>query len=285
MKIALITPIWQRPDLTKIVLEDYRRQSKKYGFEIIVAGSEGDKSRKLCNDLHYIEVLNTPLSAKNNSLVKKAKELAVDGLVMMGSDDLVSDSFWELIYSYTGQEKEYIGLKECYFYDTSTRESYHFKGYARSIGAGRYFSKEVLDKAGWLLWDDSNKNYSMDSNQEDYLKSKNIKQKIINPEDVYLLDVKHSLNITNKKSILPLCDKPKINIMSKIDKKTSKKVEVLDEESENKRKSLKKAVKGIKDNKDYTIIGTGKILRLGEEKTVKGKEARMFIEKGLAVLK
>ena len=46
MNIALIISVYNRHDLEKIVLDNYRRQSKKFGFEIIVAGGEGDAPRR-----------------------------------------------------------------------------------------------------------------------------------------------------------------------------------------------------------------------------------------------
>src|SRR6056297_86817 len=98
MKVALVLAIYKRHDLEKIVLDNFRRQSKKFGFEIIVAGSEGETSKRLAKGCHYIEVENDPLSDKHNELIKKAKELDVDGVVLMGSDDIVNDEFWTWIY-------------------------------------------------------------------------------------------------------------------------------------------------------------------------------------------
>ena len=60
MKIGLAIGVYKRHDLEKIVIDNYKEQSKKYGFEIIIAGSEGAASKKLAKDCHYIEVENNP---------------------------------------------------------------------------------------------------------------------------------------------------------------------------------------------------------------------------------
>ena len=47
MKLALIIAIYDRNDLERITLSRFKDQSKKFGFEIIVAGSEGNISKAI----------------------------------------------------------------------------------------------------------------------------------------------------------------------------------------------------------------------------------------------
>lgn len=54
MNIALIIAVYKRHDLEKIVLDNYRKQSKKFGFDIIVAASEGNVSKRLARRFYTI---------------------------------------------------------------------------------------------------------------------------------------------------------------------------------------------------------------------------------------
>ena len=224
MKIALCIPVWKRHDLEKIVIRNFVSQSKKFGFEIIVAGSEGDLSKKLAKGCHYIEVENHPLSNKLNSLLAKANDLNVDGVVIMGSDDLVSDSYWSYIQTLRSDEDVYTGLKDIYFYSTSQKQLGHWKGYRngqQSAGAGRFYPKQVLDNVNWKLWDDGLFK-GLDTNASQKLSKLKVSERIISMEEAnaYLIDVKHTLSITNH-AILKNCEIIDTEIMAK---RVSKKV-------------------------------------------------------------
>jgi hypothetical protein len=108
MRLALVIAIYNRHDLESLVIERYKEQSKKYGFEIIIAGSEGEASQKIAKGCHYIEIKNYPVSVKHNALINKAKELDVDGVVLSGSDNIVNDNYWKFIYGLSNKENEII---------------------------------------------------------------------------------------------------------------------------------------------------------------------------------
>lgn len=281
MRLALVIAIWKRHDLERIVLDNFKSQSEKFGFEIIVAGSEGETSKELATGLHYIEVLNYPVSNKHNALLSKAKELKVDGVVLMGSDDIVNDGFWKHIYSLSPNEKEVVGFKDIYFYDNFDKKLGYWKGYEsrnQTIGAGRFFSKEVLDKMGWKLWD-KHLNSGLDSNCSLRLKSKLIKEKSIKMSDVgaFIVDIKHTRNIT-KSSILLNCELVNTSIMAKkVGAKATKEVNELSNE----------AVKvTIDESKFYNITGTGKGALVNGKvyNAVNGKNVAMFVQRGFAIV-
>jgi hypothetical protein len=283
MKLALIIAIYKRHDLERIVLDNFNRQSEKFGFEIIIAGSEGEVSKELAKGCHYIEVENNPLSDKHNVMLQVAKNLNVDGVVLMGSDDLVSDSFWSNIYKFTPNETNVKGLIDLYFYSTKTQELGHFKGYknkTQSAGAGRFFSKYILDSMDWKLWD-SGLNSGLDTNCRQLLKAKGFEDSIYSMKEAkcVLIDVKNGLSITNE-AILNLCEKVDTKkIFSKINKQTIDKIKELQHfEPE---KML------LDFNKEYQIESTGVSKYLGVKGTIKtmlGESASIIINKGFGKL-
>ena len=79
--IAILLTIYQRHDLEEIVIDRLNEQKKKFGFEIIIIGSEGEKSKALAKGNHYIEVDNYPVSHKHQAGLDKARELNCEAYV------------------------------------------------------------------------------------------------------------------------------------------------------------------------------------------------------------
>jgi hypothetical protein len=158
-KILIITAVWQRHDLTKVVLDYYGRMaaSSDGRISLLAVGSEGEVSRKMCESRGwaYTEFKNRPLSHKWSALVKEARKMDFDFLVIAGSDDLLSRSLIEYYDRVYSADADYmLGLKDLYFYMMSSEESWHFHGYdvLKTIGAGRCLSRKVLDMCGWRPW-------------------------------------------------------------------------------------------------------------------------------------
>lgn len=195
---AIIVAIYDRPGLTKIVLDYYREKSKEYGFEIIVAGSEGNKSRRLAKGCHYVEVPNSPLTDKNNAMIQKAKELNVEGVILIGSDDLLSDNLLKF-YMKLPNKKTFLGTPSAYFYSIDKHELIKYHSQEQSIGAGRYFSRYVLEKAGWKLWQ-TPLDSRLDTDSLDYLAQCGIEESLFTVKDSMVLDIKYCSS-TRKKCI------------------------------------------------------------------------------------
>jgi len=280
MKIALVIAVYKRHDLTKIVLDNFRLQAKKYGFEIIIAGSEGNASKRLAKCCHYIEVDNDPLSDKHDAMITKAKELDVDGVVLMGSDDIVSDSYWDWVYSLDSNAKYLQGLKDIYFYSTKHKQLYYWAGYRNGkqiAGAGRFFSRFILDKMDWQLWD-SGLQKGLDTNCSSLLLKKGIKEKSVTMQEInaILVDVKHEYSITNL-AIVNNCEKVNNEIMaSKVRKTTTKKVEELEPKVE----VAPKKIYSANDKVRFKSNGKSKHLPFGSIHELDGLKANYFLNAG-----
>ncbi len=284
MKLALILTIYKRHDLEKLVIERFKEQSKKYGFEIIIAGSEGEVSQSLANGCNYIEIENNPVSRKHNATLEVAEHLEVDGVVLMGSDDFVNDEFWDFIYKQSPQEKCLVGFRDLYFYSTETKELGYYEGWgnnAQSIGAGRFFSRYVLDLMNWKLWSDD-KDKALDTDSGKRLQKKGVGNKNYKMSDVdaFILDVKHTRSITSN-SILGGCKQENIDIMAKkLNKQVAESIENLSNEVV-KQQEIKIEVQS---NGLVKIKGTGKFLDMpiDSEHEVTEEMAKILIGKGFA---
>jgi hypothetical protein len=282
MKLALIIAIYNRHELETIVIDNFKRQSEKFGFEIIIAGSEGEVSKELAKGLHYIEVPNFPISNKHNSMLVVAQHLQVDGVVLMGSDDFVSDSFWTNIYKFTPTETNVKGLSDLYFYSVESKKIGYFKGYkntTQSVGAGRFFSKFVLEKMDWKLWSDG-LNVGLDSDCSTRCKSQGIEDNLYSMKEskAVLIDVKCGISITNE-AIIDTCEiMDTKKVFSKIDKNTIDKINLLE--------VIKPEPLDLDFNKEYSIMSTGNRY-LGDKGTIHtmlGESALIIINKGFGKL-
>lgn len=274
MKIALIITLWKRHDLEKIVVSNFKNQSQKFGFEIICVGSEGDISKGIADGCHYIEAPNTPLSYKHQAGLNYAKDMGVDGVIVMGSDDIATDDYFKWVYS-LGDIDYLAGFKDFYFFKTIENNLYYFEGYpqrAQTMGAGRYYSKRILDLIDWNLWGNEARNKALDTQASNNLRAAGVKERLFTQKEIgcMVIDVKHTTNIT-KHSFLDNCTK--INFMAKKKKELPMaEIEAL----------VKVDLSQIDDSGTYqfTSNGTSKHMKAGDVYTVSGEMVKIFIEKG-----
>ena len=207
IKLAIVTGVWKRPDVFEYFAKGVKELEKLNNFKIttIVSGSEGDTSRKMVEayGFTYIEIPNIPLSTKMNAPLQIAKELKVDYVLCMGSDDIIHPDVLTEYLKYMRSDVDYIGVTDFYFYDTTSKRSAYWGGYrekyrlGHTCGAGRALSSSLLDKWNWTIWEykhdnllDTSMQIKLDSTQHTSvyfsLKSK----------DLYGLDIKSSVNMT-----------------------------------------------------------------------------------------
>ena len=66
--MVILTCIWKRPKLTRIVLSHYRALKKELkgeiNLELVAVGSEGERSKDICeeSEFNYFEYENQPMS-------------------------------------------------------------------------------------------------------------------------------------------------------------------------------------------------------------------------------
>jgi hypothetical protein len=195
MELAVIIPIYKRHDLTELCFEHLSNQQKKYGFSVFITGSEGEVSENLARKYgyEYLEVANNPVSEKFNAALSMAK--GFDGVVVIGSDDFLSDDAFDIYYVQDISKPMIVGSSKINFYSTQykeLRELSHVNSITETIGAGRLYTKAMLERVNWRLWP-RNQNNGLDTAATHKCVAAGGYEVV---RDFFHVDVKHAQNIT-----------------------------------------------------------------------------------------
>lgn len=147
MKIHLLSCIWKRPQVTELFLAGIRRLQNDFDVSgTIVVSTDEDMAlvtSLLPPNFEVISYPNNPLSNKFNQGLFHAMKSEWDGLLIMGSDNLLSNEGLGLLIE---SNKPYVGFGNIHFFSTETREWRLFThDSTRLIGAGRLIKREVLN--------------------------------------------------------------------------------------------------------------------------------------------
>lgn len=209
MKIAIVTAIWQRPEIWDMFKQGVRRLRNQYSdveVEVCVAGSEGIKSQNRCKEkwIHYIEMPNNPLGAKMNAASLLAKKTNADYYLLVGSDDIICNNLFDLYLDAADDNIDYTYLMDGYFFDTTTKLALYWGGYrqqrniGRPLGAGRFLSKRLMEAMNFKCWYDVKLSGLLDQSMDEKMERiKHTKREIYcKDNNCMLLDIKSSTNMT-----------------------------------------------------------------------------------------
>jgi len=163
--LTVITALWKRPALARLVMRRYRNIAHELGGRVrlsfMAVGSEGAKSRKLAESCgwDYVEAPNAPLGKKWNTgmLAVKAKH-DPDGAVIVGSDDWLNAACFEHYAASLAEGNLFIGFQDIYFLYWKKMKTLYFGGYTHpqrvgeALGLGRCLSHELLERFKWQPW-------------------------------------------------------------------------------------------------------------------------------------
>jgi hypothetical protein len=162
-------PLWGRHEITALILRQWHYQilrlRGRVDVHLICVGSEGARSSALvsgyADTMSYVEAPNDPLNRKWNKGIEVSRARNPDAVMIVGSDDLVSDSL-HLTYAAKVQSGlKFFGLKDLYFLDAPTQRLGYWPGYGpqgqpqragEPVGLARCHSRALLDAVGWRLW-------------------------------------------------------------------------------------------------------------------------------------
>lgn len=201
--IVTFTPVWRRPEIFSICLKGIKRLQQynpnKYRIVPFFIVSEAEAAGQVINaGFDFIYHQNQPLGAKKNAgLHYILEKYDFDYIMEIGSDDLITNKYLDLIYPYMCENTPQITPQNCWFIDTLTAETAHWIT-DRVIGLGRCISREAILKLkpdGYNLWD-ANKQRGMDTYSLLNLQRRKISNTIIETNGkVYTLDIKSDVNI------------------------------------------------------------------------------------------
>jgi len=153
MNLGLLTCIWGRPRLTELVLRHYDQVDL---CNRMLAFSRLDDLAALDNAGYWDTVChsNEPLSGKWNAGMKAFYDLdePLDGVMIVGSDDLVTPSYIDAAKYLLERGADYIFLPSLYFYNLQDGRMHYCL--AERLGLGRVLSRRLLDMLDWKPWPD-----------------------------------------------------------------------------------------------------------------------------------
>lgn len=205
MRLGILTAVWQRYEVFEVFKEGIERIKKHTDLEVevVCVGSEGKKSANACSEYHYVPFKNKPLSNKWNAGMLKMKELNVDYVLCLGSDDLVSNTLIDKYKEAMEFGYDFIGLLDCFIYDSITNDLRFWVGYngvriGETAGIGRCLSKRLLDIFDWQPWIDAH-DRGLDGTMFQKLKKIPHTQKVFGclKDGIFAVDIKDKQSLTS----------------------------------------------------------------------------------------
>jgi hypothetical protein len=199
--ILTYTPVWQRPHIFEICLKGIHRlqnyKPKQFHIQPFFVISESSMIQPLQRyGYPFIFYQNSPLGAKKNAgLHYILKNYKFDYLMEIGSDDLLTNQYLDLVDEYMRAGVPQFCPSNVYFIDTRTGKP-GFWETEKILGLGRTISHAALKKLkGRDLWIPQ-KQRGMDTCSWRMLQKLKITNTIVPVADeVYGLDLKSSVNI------------------------------------------------------------------------------------------
>lgn len=218
-RIGVVSAMWQRLELTDLVfshIADMKTALAPF-MELlpVVAGSEGEESRAVAekNGFSYTETENLPLGAKWNAALSLLRDQDVDGVVILGSDDLLNERFFHVLKESLDEGCLLAGLDTFFVLESRSGRLMEWLGYlppreGESIGAGRFLHRELLERLNWHLWEDG-LNAGLDASMWRLLRAdadrrgQSFTSRTINcrKEGIVLVDVKSSIQINGLENL------------------------------------------------------------------------------------
>lgn len=204
MKLAIITAIWQRPDVFHLYAKGIKKLQPKSELQVFTVGSEGQKSKSLASQygFRYIEYSNKNLSHKHNHACDQARMWKPDYCLFLGSDDVIDQKTLDFLESEISKGTDFVGFNDFYFYDLNSGKASYWGGYidgrkGHSVGAGRLVSAKLMSRWRWKPFEPRHSRV-LDDSMQYRLKSERHTSKIVSLKELGLMavDIKSKTNMT-----------------------------------------------------------------------------------------
>lgn len=282
--LAVIVPFFKRKELTTLCFKHLERQQKKYGFSVFVCGDNLDI---VPSSFNIVECDNDPLGNKQNELLRHTKEF--DAVCIIGSDDFVSDSVFELYAELDLTKEVFYGFDNCHVYSVWHRKLGTDLAYSKSgntIGVGRLWTKPTLTKMDYQLWN-RYKNSGLDGDSKNRMLAKGIEEVKLSYKGHFVVDVKQDYNITAPE-LVNTCDtiEDENMIIAELGAIGNEILALKEGTSRQIRKGIVNVIKQkLKRNmKQYRMLRNHGALKKDLIINLEGKQAEIFVSSGFAEL-
>lgn len=163
VKIIICSCVYKRFELSKFCINEWLKLDV---YKVIIAYSFDEDYENLkdmidnqgINRLVLVKFPNLPLSNKWNHSVYTAKQYNPDAIMIIGSDDIFTESYLNKVKYYINRGVDYISNNywaNIWFFSNKllvSTERYISRGTNDGIGSGRVVNANVLNKINWNLY-------------------------------------------------------------------------------------------------------------------------------------
>lgn len=194
--IVVMIPMYKRHNVIKKVFKSLHNQTYPCKILVIVS-TTSDKNLCINEGVDYCFSINKPLGNKYLTGIYECKKYNPKAIIVLGSDDLLSKKYVEEAFkSLKGSKVGLVGTSKWFIF-SSEKEVYSSvytnKSKHKTVGAGRMYSREFLDKVKWNIFD-SSLNNGLDLKGEVMTRRHNYKI-IIMKKDAYVFSIKGNWNM------------------------------------------------------------------------------------------
>jgi len=208
--LALLTPLWARPRIERLVLEYYSALTAPYDAELFACFSEETPHEILehaskCG-WRLLACPTKPLGEKLNTATRLlSRASCARSVLFFGSDDLIHPDVLDRLYALArAGETRAVGVESAFFLDTVTWRACCFdhKHKTRPCGAGRLVRRDVLEQLNWILRDGM-RTRNIDGSLDQRLRALGVDWTLL-PRSTCtpVLDIKTGLNISSFEHML-----------------------------------------------------------------------------------
>lgn len=217
MKLAIVTAIHMRFNLTKAFLKAMSRIKSDFGIDTYASVTHDDQCIQLLeqHNVQHIVCDNKPVGKKFNNAVHLLQGVDFTHLMILGSDDIPSSSFIEYALQQDPKnEYDFIGLDGLWFWGMNPRRAgFQNFGYfpVKGVlaGPGKMVSRRAIEACDYSPWPDEC-NYGMDAKMMKKVRGA-LRAKGIHPTWMkysllagpgFLVDVKYEQHISSLSPVL-----------------------------------------------------------------------------------
>jgi len=164
MNPVVLIATHQRTEITSRNIEMLQSQSRTPEIVLVCSDvSECDFYTRKFPTVHVLEYRNKPLGAKWQFGASKSKVLNPDPLIILGSDDLLGKYFIRNICAEIERGYDFVGLNRWWLHSEGQNTVFLLQYTVPNfpLGGGRAYSKKILEKLNYKVFDAS-KDKSLD---------------------------------------------------------------------------------------------------------------------------